>query len=72
MDTKNWQANHPSDTLQDGITFENIIEILQCNERKPHTAATVRKCYKELLQTILQDAEYVLEQNIEYIIKQAK
>ena len=46
--------------------------MLQCNEKKPYTAQQVRKCYKELLQIVLQDAEYILNNNIDYIINQAK
>jgi hypothetical protein len=72
MNNTTWQAEHPDDKILDPIDFSDIILMLQCNERKPWTKQTVLKCYKELLQSKLEDAEFILEKNIGFILEQSK
>ncbi len=72
MNTITWEAEYQDDKILDPITFENIILMMQCNEKKPYTAQQVKKCYRELLKTVLEDAEFVLNNNIDYILKELK
>ncbi len=70
MNTKTWKAEHPDDVLMDGMTFADIILMLQCNE-KVHNKEVVRKCFKELLARRLEDACEILARNVDFILEQA-
>ena len=73
MNTTTWQADHPNDKILDPIDFEDIIIMLCCNiPKQRHNKATVLKCYKEILENRLKDAEFILSENIDYILKEAK
>jgi len=73
MDITTWQADHPSDKILDPIDFEDIIIMLCCNiPKQRHNKEAVLKCYREMLENRLQDAEFILSENIDYILKEAK
>jgi hypothetical protein len=71
---RNWKLNDDlliHDNLFDGITFDDIITMLICNE-KAIDKTTVKKCFNELLESRLEDARDLLDINIEEIAKEAR
>jgi hypothetical protein len=73
MNNTTWKAEHTDDSILDSIGFQDIILMLQCNiPKERHSRAEVIKAYKELLQSRLEDAEFILEKNIDFILKKAK
>jgi ribosomal protein L7/L12 len=70
--SKLWKLNkdlHKKDNIFDGFTFEDIITAVQCN-CKTKNKASVLKEYKALLEIRLQDAEFLIENNIDEILKE--
>lgn len=59
------------DAILDSISFEDIVIMLRCNEPVIDKAAA-KRCFKEMLEMRMDDAEYLLENNIEKIIRVAK
>lgn len=61
-----------SDSVLDGITFDDIILQLHCNVPKHMLKpCVVRTEIRELLQSRLQDMEFLVENNIDKIIEKA-
>ena len=62
---------HEDDALFDQITFRDIILMLHCNEKVIDQAA-VNKCFVEILEQRLEDANFLLKKNTEEITRRAK
>lgn len=62
---------HPDDNLFDPISFQDIILTLHCNE-KVIDRLSASRCFTEILKQRLEDAEFLLENNMEEIIRRAK
>jgi hypothetical protein len=58
-----------ADSVLDGITLEEIITTVATNEIVMDKA-TVKKVFKEILKHRLLDAEFVLEEKIDFILAQ--
>lgn len=74
MIEKQWKLNedmHKSDCIFDPITFEDIILAAHCNERVLDKNA-IKRVAREILESRLQDFEYLIENNINEIIAEAK
>ena len=59
------------DCLLDSVTFHNLILVVHCNCREI-TPDAVRKEWKEILEERLADARFLLDNNIDKIIAEAK
>lgn len=59
------------DNILDGITFADIILAAHCNCREITPAAIIQE-FKDLLEIRMTDAEFLLENNIDEIIAEAK
>lgn len=71
---RNWKLNDDlitSDSLLDGITFGDVILAVHCNCRHI-TPDAVRRTAKEILDGRMQDYRYLLENNIEEIMAEAR
>lgn len=62
---------HELDNLFDGITFDDVLTVVVCNEPEINEAS-VRKCVKEILNSRMTDFNELLELNIQELVKQAK
>lgn len=74
MPEKQWKLNedmHQNDCIFDPITFNDIILAAHCNERILDESA-IRRVAKEILENRMIDFEYILENNINEIIAEAK
>lgn len=74
MSDKNWKLGddlYTDNNILDPITFEDILLMLQCNEKIINTTSA-RKCFKELLEMRLEDARFLFDNNIDEIVKIAK
>ena len=74
MNEPKWKLNedmHPSDCILDPVTFQQVIDALHCNERVINKKA-VERVTREILESRLQDFEYLIENNINEIIAEAK
>lgn len=57
----------PSDSLLDGLTFDDLILAVHCNCRKV-TRTAVRAELSQMLASRKQDTDYLLEKNIDAIM----
>ena len=74
MTEKQWKLNedmHQSDCIFDPITFEDIILAAHCNERVIDESA-IKRVAIEILENRMIDFKYILENNIDEIIAEAK
>jgi hypothetical protein len=74
MTERKWKLNedmHQSDCIFDPITFEDIILGAHCNE-KVLNAKAIKRVAKEILESRLEDFEYLIQNNINEIIAEAK
>lgn len=74
MTERKWKLNddmHKSDCIFDPITFEDIILAAHCNERVLDKNA-IKRVAREILENRLQDFEYLIQNNINEIIAEAK
>lgn len=62
---------HETDNILDGVTFDDVILALHSGERVIDEKA-VRRVVKEILESQMQDFEYILNNNIDEIIARAK
>ena len=62
---------HQKDDLLRGITYEDLIITVQSNEPEINEAS-VRKVYREILNSNLHDAQVDLKDNMSRILKEAK
>lgn len=60
-----------NDSILDGFTFDDLITAVQSNEKEINPQ-TVTKVFNEILQSQLQDAKFLLKQNMDYIISESK
>lgn len=70
---RNWKLGDDLseyDNILDGFDIESVIIALVCNERVIDGRA-VKKVYREILEMRLDDAEFVLNNNIDEIIQAA-
>lgn len=68
-----WKLNedmHKSDCIFDPITFEDIILAAHCNERVLDENA-IKRVAREILESRLEDFEYLIQNNINEIIAEA-
>lgn len=73
-DERKWKLGDDvskNDNLLDGITFDDIILAVHCN-CKEITPEAVRKEFKEFLEIRMTDTEFLLENNMDEIIAEAK
>lgn len=73
MSERQWKLNedmHKSDCIFDPITFEDIILAAHCNERVLDENA-IKRVAKEILESRLEDFEYLIANNIYEIIAEA-
>lgn len=71
---RNWKLGDDLseyDNILDGFNIEAIIIALVCNERVIDDRAA-RKVYHEILEVRLEDAEFILNNNISEIVQAAK
>ena len=54
------------DNILEGITFDELITTIQCNEAEV-TTETIKKVFDEILNNRLEDARYTLAENIKFI-----
>ena len=74
MPEKQWKLNedmHQSDCIFDPITFEDIILAVHCNERVLDEKA-INRVAREILESRLEDFEYLIKNNMNEIIAEAK
>ncbi len=74
MSERKWKLNedmHKSDCIFDPITFEDIILAAHCNERVIDENA-IKRVAREILENRMIDFEYLIENNINEIIAEAK
>lgn len=74
MTEKQWKLNedmHKSDCIFDPITFEDIILAAHCNARVLDEKA-IKRVAREILEGRLEDFEYLIQNNINEIIAEAK
>jgi hypothetical protein len=74
MQERQWKLNedmHKSDCIFDPITFEDIILAAHCNERVLDENS-IKRVAREILENRMIDFEYILENNINEIIAEAK
>lgn len=70
---KQWKLNedmHRTDTILDPITFDDIITALHCGERVINYS-TVLKVARDILESRMEDFEYLLGNNADEIIIEA-
>lgn len=73
MNERKWKLNedmHKSDCIFDPITFEDIILAAHCNERVLDEKA-IKRVAREILESRLEDFEYLIQNNINEIIAEA-
>ena len=71
---RNWKLGDDvsrHDSLLDSITFDDIILAVHCN-CKEIVLEAVRKEFKDFLEMRMTDTEYLLDNNIDEIIAEAK
>lgn len=74
MPDKAWKLGedlNTGDSLLDGLTFEDLILAVHCNCRKIDRKA-VTDTLKEIIEGRMQDADFLLENNMEAIIEEAR
>lgn len=74
MTERKWKLNedmHQNDAIFDEITFNDIILAAHCNERVLDENA-IKRVAREILENRLQDFEYLIQNNINEIIAEAK
>ena len=72
MDRK-WKLGddlHESDSIMDGISFDDLIVALHCGEKTIDVNA-VNKAYNDMLMQRHQDAMFLLKNNMSEIIRRA-
>ena len=73
MDENKWKLGNdmfPEDDILDPITFADVALAVKCNCRVIDRAA-VLQTYWEILEQRLEDAEYLLKNNLDEIVKMA-
>lgn len=74
MSERQWKLGediHQSDYILEPITFEHIITALHCGERVLNYE-TVERVVKNILDSRMEDFKYLLMNNIDEIIAEAK
>lgn len=74
MNNPKWKLGedmHREDCIFDPITFEQIITALHCNERVIDEHA-VLKVVREIMESRVQDFHYLVTNNMQEIIAEAK
>ena len=74
MSEKQWKLNedmHPQDCILDPVTFQQVIDAVHCNERVINENA-VWGVVREIMESRLEDFEYLIQNNINEIIAEAK
>lgn len=74
MTDRDWKLGEDlitSDNLLDSITFDDLILAIHCNCREITPTAVIRE-FKEIMASRMQDTEFLLEQNMDEIIREAK
>ena len=74
MPDAQWKLNedmHPQDYILDPVTFQQVIDAVHCNERVINENA-VWGVVREIMDSRLQDLHYLIENNINEIIAEAK
>lgn len=74
MPEKQWKLNedmHKSDCIFDPITFDDIILAAHCNEPVLNERA-IKRVAREILENRMIDFDYILKNNINEIIAEAK
>jgi len=62
---------HETDNILDGITFDDVILALHSGERVIDEKA-VKRVVQDIMESQMQDFEYILNNNMNEIIKRAK
>lgn len=74
MIERKWKLNedmHQQDCILDPVTFQQVIDAVHCNERVIDENA-VWGVIREMMDSHMQDFEYLIENNINEIIAEAK
>ena len=74
MPDKQWKLNedmHKTDCIFDPITFDDIILAAHCNEPVLNERA-IKRVAREILENRMIDFDYILKNNINEIIAEAK
>lgn len=74
MPERQWKLNedmHKSDCIFDPITFDDIILAAHCNEPVLNERA-IKRVAREILENRMIDFDYILKNNINEIIAEAK
>lgn len=62
---------HPDDDLLAGMTYQELITTVQCNE-KHHTLAAIERAFEEILRIKIRDAREQFGANFSKIKKELK
>lgn len=74
MQDRQWKLNedmHPQDYILDPVTFQQVIDALHCNEKTINENA-VWGVVREIIDSRLQDFYFLIGNNINEIIAEAK
>ena len=74
MAERNWKLGDDlslEDDIIDPVTFDDIVISVRCNAKRIDKEA-VKKAWDEIMELRFEDAEYLLENNIEEIIEEVK
>ena len=74
MEDRKWKLNediHPDDCILDPVTFQQVIDAVHYNERVIN-GSTVHRVAREIVESRLQDFMYLIENNMNEIIAEAK
>ena len=71
---RNWKLGDDmrrEDNLLDPITFDELVQTLHCNARTINEAAA-KRALREIMTTRMEDLEFLLENNMDEILRAAK
>ena len=74
MTDRKWRLGEdmfPEDNILDGIIFDDLILAVHCNCRHI-TREAVRRLYNAIIEQRLQDAAFLLENNMDEIVMRAR
>ena len=74
MEKKKWKLGadmFSTDDILDPITFDDVILAVKCN-CKEITPEAVMRTYREILEIALEDADFIVENNVEEIAEAAR
>ena len=74
MGERKWKLGedmYPEDSVLDGFSFNDIIRAVRCGCRDMSDKSEIISIYKDIIQQRLEDADFVLMNNLDEIIRYA-